>query len=360
MGKSTPSPPPAPDPEKTAAAQSAANKQTAIAQARLNQTDEITPFGTSIYSPTGENRDGIDIYQRTTTLNPEEQKILDAQRRVGQSLYGLGEDQLGRIGQSFNTPFSYEGMPTAPSLTTGDLERSRVEEALYSRLEPQFDRDRRALETQLVNQGFTPGTAGYNQAIDELNRAKTDARMQTTLYGGQEQSRMFGLAANERERAIQEAMTQRNLPLNELSALLGTSPGINVPQFSAPPQTGVAPTDVIGPYNTQYQGQLLGWQNSQGANQALQGQLFGLGGSAMGSILGAQSTPWIFSSDARLKTHIRKIGRLVNGLAVYSFRYALGGAERIGVMAHEVAWVRPEAIVPVGPVLAVDYRLAMD
>ena len=47
----SPSAPPAPDPKETAAAQGAINKETAIAQARLNQVNEITPFGTSTYTP---------------------------------------------------------------------------------------------------------------------------------------------------------------------------------------------------------------------------------------------------------------------------------------------------------------------
>jgi len=45
MGKSAPAPPVPPDPIKTAAAQAAVNKETAIAQAKLNMIDEYTPYG---------------------------------------------------------------------------------------------------------------------------------------------------------------------------------------------------------------------------------------------------------------------------------------------------------------------------
>ena len=85
MGKSAPSPPPAPDPAATAAAQGAINKETAIAQARLNQVDEYTPYGSSIYEKTGNVTDGIDQMKRTTTLDPTQQAIVDKQNLIEQT-----------------------------------------------------------------------------------------------------------------------------------------------------------------------------------------------------------------------------------------------------------------------------------
>ena len=61
MGKKSPKAPAAPDPAATAAAQGAINRETAIAQARLNQYDEVTPYGSSTYTPTGKTIDGIDL-----------------------------------------------------------------------------------------------------------------------------------------------------------------------------------------------------------------------------------------------------------------------------------------------------------
>ena len=358
-GGGSSSPPPPPDPAETAAAQAAANKETAIAQARLNQINEFTPFGSVVYSPTGETRDGIETTQRTITLDPAQQAQLDAQNRVGLQLFGIGEDQLARIRSNFSQPYSYDGLPTAPSLETGALARDQVTDALLSRLEPQFDRDRRAMETQLVNQGFTPGSTGYNEAFDEFNRAKTDARMQALLAGGQEQSRLFGLASAERDRAIQEDLTLRNMPLNELSALLGTSPGITVPQFSPPPQTGIAPTDVAGPIQNAYNAELLAWQNKNQAQQAASGQLFGLGGAALGAF--GQAAPWIFSgSDSRIKTRAKRISELANGIGVWIYRFILGGPWHIGVMAQEVEKVLPAAVKEIGGVKHVSYAMVQE
>lgn len=289
MGKGSPDPPAAPDPAETAAAQSAANRETAIAQARLNQINETTPFGTSTFRPTGKVFDGIPQFERVTTLDPTDQERLDAERRVGAELLGIGEDQLGRIRTTFDTPLDLSGLPAAPSLETGVAERDAVTEALLARLNPEIERGREALETRLLNQGFTRGTEGFNEAFDEFNRQQNDLRLQATLAGGAEQNRIFGLAASERERALQEDLLERNTPLNELSALLGTSPGITLPQFSPAPQTGIAPTDVIGAQNLALQADIANFNAQSQARNAALGGLFGLGGAALGGVTGSKA-----------------------------------------------------------------------
>lgn len=60
-------------------------------------------------------------------------------------------------------------------------------------------------------------------------------------------------------------------------------------------------------------------------------------------------------SDRRAKTGIKKVGKMDNGLPVYSYRYKSGGPRHIGVMAQEVAKKKPEAVVNLGDLLAVDY-----
>src|SRR3990167_7559239 len=50
MGKKSPSPPAAPDPVKTAAAQTASNKETAYWNAVLNNVNQNTPYGSIAYT----------------------------------------------------------------------------------------------------------------------------------------------------------------------------------------------------------------------------------------------------------------------------------------------------------------------
>ena len=287
----SPSPPPAPDPAATAAAQSAINKDTAIAQSRLNQIDEYTPYGSSVYSPTGDPIDGIQRFRRDTTLNPEQQAIVDQQTAISGDLSTLAGDQIGRVSDNLSSPFGFGGLPAAP--TADAAARQQTIDALQaqfnSRLDPQFQQQQTALETRLANQGIGVGSDAYNKAMESFGRTRNDAyqtaQNQAIAGGGAEQSRLFGLQGNERERAIQEYVTQRNAPLNEVSALMsGTQ--IQNPTFSPTPQTGIAAADITGPTAMQYQGQLNAAQNAQSGRNAMMGGLFGLAGGIGGGLAG--------------------------------------------------------------------------
>jgi hypothetical protein len=112
MGKRTPDAPQPYNPSQVAAAQGAINRETAVAQTQLNQLDEFTPYGSSTYSPTGGlTPQGIQRYARTFKLDPAQQAILDQQNRVSRELSTVAGDQVGRVGETLATPFTYEGMP---------------------------------------------------------------------------------------------------------------------------------------------------------------------------------------------------------------------------------------------------------
>ena len=77
-GGSVPTPP---DPVATAEAQGAINRETAVAQARLNRTNEVTPLGSRTYNefliPGTEDLYGATA---TTALNPVPQQAFEADR----------------------------------------------------------------------------------------------------------------------------------------------------------------------------------------------------------------------------------------------------------------------------------------
>lgn len=338
MGKSSSSYPSAPDPNVTAAAQGAANKETAIAQARLNQINEFTPFGSAVYEPTGTTADGIDQYKRTVTLSPEQQRILDLSNALSEKAYTIGGGQIERIGEALSTPLDFSGLPAAPG--ADEAARKEVQDALYKRytdvLDPQFADERRRVETQLANQGFAIGSEGYGRSMADFERSRADAydRALTSAIagGGAEQSRLFGLEASARERALQEMFAERNQPINELSALLGTSGGINVPQFSPVPQTAIAGTDVIGPTNTAYQGQVNAYNQQQATNNATMGSLFGLAGTALGA--------WLSDEDAKTDKRPIDASRVledVRRMPVMAYRYKATGHTNMGPMAQDWA-----------------------
>ena len=78
-----------------------------------------------------------------------------------------------------------------------------------------------------------------------------------------------------------------------------------------------------------------------GDSSSLQALLAGLG---LSGIVNPSTT----TSDRRLKTDIQPIGMLDDGLKVYSYRYKSGGPVQIGVMADEVAVLRPQAYIKGG------------
>lgn len=177
------------------------------------------------------------------------------------------------------------------SLGNDDYEesRKRVEEALFSRLEPRIARDREALETRLANQGIGLGSDLYRQGVDEFARQSTDARMQAILAGGQEQSRLFGMdqarvATNNavRGQQIQEALVRRNQPLNEIMALLSGSQ-INLPQFMGANMPTIPTTDNAGIIANYDNMQMQKAQMENQATQSILGGLFGLGGKLLGT-----------------------------------------------------------------------------
>lgn len=75
----------------------------------------------------------------------------------------------------------------------------------------------------------------------------------------------------------------------------------------------------------------------------------GGGPSTLGSIASTVGGIASIFSDRRLKTAIHKIGELADGLGIYDYRYKGGNVKHRGVMADEVARLRPWAL---GPVVA--------
>ena len=173
-------------------------------------------------------------------LTPEAQATLEAQQRVERALSGLGEQAIGRVQNVYGTDFTPQGLPaqqfqlggygnlpTAPELQgqaradvsalptafgptaeqyglatgavgaptlQGQLDTSGLaampvragmtaQEAIMSRLDPQLERQRAQLETQLANQGLVRGGEAYNAAIQEQAQRENDLRTQAALQG---------------------------------------------------------------------------------------------------------------------------------------------------------------------------------
>lgn len=340
MGKKASAPPPAPDPVKTAAAQTASNVDTARMNAKLNRLDESDPMGSVSYTDLGN-----DHYRRDTRLSDVGQRQFDLQNQVDEGTNKLALQGVGQASGVLGKAFSLDGL--SPEASRGNIaaDRARYEDALSSRLEPQFAQDRASAEQRMADQGIPMGSEAYNRGMDELNRAKTDARMQVISQGGNEGRAEDASMANLRQRQMQEALLKRSQPINEIGALMGTGQ-VGMPNFGGIAGANVANTDTMRPVENAYASQMAGWNAKNQAKQGFQNGLFNLAGAAGSAAI---------MSDRRVKEDIKRIGTADNGIPLYSYRYIGQPAVHIGTMAQDVEESHPGAVVEFDGVKHVDY-----
>lgn len=401
--------PSAPDPYATSAAQTQSNQQTAAYNAALNRVSTYTPYGNLVYSQTGIDGTGAPQYRADISLTPDTQQQLQNQQaqdlaisqlgygladKAGQSLntqvgQGLPGVQYGANGGNIQSSLNTSGVPSLPNSNDYAAQIKQAQDASYNKatayLDPQYQNAQNDLDAKLANQGIMQGSTAYQRAQDELARQKTFAygqaqdsaiqtgdALQNQLFGqgisanqaGMQNAQTAGNFANTAQQqqyaqnlsnaglnnqGVQQALQQQSylasLPLNQLNALRsGTQ--IQNPTFTPVPSATAQPTDVSGNINNAYQQQLSSYNNMMNG-------LFGIGSSVLSAGL-----PTGFLSDRRLKTAIRLVGETpVMKLPLYMFRYIWGGPEHVGVMAQDVIKVKPQAIIPVGNYMAVDYGM---
>lgn len=311
-----PQAPAAPDPAATAAAQTASNKQTATTQYELGATNQVAPQGTSTYQQIGTWDDGTPKFQQTTALSPDQQKLYDTGVQTQQNIGDIGVSQSAKIGQLLDTPFNTD---TATS--------DKIQGLQNEFLDPQWQRQSDALNTQLANQGIQPGSTAYTNAQKDFSNQRQSAYDQSYL--------------DSYNTGQQAALTQRNQPINEISALLSGSQ-VSQPNFSQTPTPGVAPTDVIGATGQSLAQQNVGYQGQLATNMGVNSGLFGLGSSALGAA-GTALGGWA-KSDIRLKENVKRVGTADNGLPLYLFNFKGDNRPQMGLVAQDVIKVRPEAV----------------
>jgi hypothetical protein len=316
----TPAAAPAPDANALAQAQSQSNKQTAITQAQMNMIDQITPQGTLKYQQQGTWENGDPRFAATQAYSPDQQKLYDLSNQTEANIGQIGVEQSGRIKELLGTPYQ--------STAATDNKIAQMQRGF---LDPQWGDQQKALESQLISKGLRPGTAAYDREMGNFSKNRQSAYDQMYL--------------DAYKTAEGSALTERNQPINEISALLSQSQVSN-PSYAQTPTTGVAPTDVIGANQLSLNQQNLNNQNKVKSHNAMMQGLFGLGSAAMGG--------WGMS-DRRVKEDIKKVGKLDSGLNVYSYKYKGGGLMQLGLMAQEVEKELPDAVAEIGGIKHVNY-----
>jgi hypothetical protein len=235
-----PDPPTPPNPFQTAAAQTGTNVSTGVANAFLNNVNQITPEGSLRYDVTGSHgwtdpstghTYNIPTFTSTQSLSPQGQAVKAQSDATKLNLAGMANAQSGRISGLLSKEMDLSGAPArgdtsaitgigqaatsfdpgGPIQSTfgdaGDVTRSygpqddfssdrqRVEESLMSRMNPQLERERSSIEQRLADQGIRYGSQAYASAMDDYNRQANDARFGAISQAGGEQQRMMDMAA---------------------------------------------------------------------------------------------------------------------------------------------------------------------
>lgn len=316
---SKPKQPKAPNPYQVADAQTQSNIATAQEQARLGMTGSTGPQGSVSYVADPNSPSG---YRQVTTLDPATQALLDQTNQARSTGIAGATDAAGQ-------PFDL-------SAATGE----NIANIQKTFLDPQWEQQQKALESQLANQGIQPGSVQYENAMRQFNNQRQDAYNSAYLSS-------FNTAQN-------QAINQRQIPFGEYLSLSGLA-NPQEPATQSAPQPGVAPTDVTGPVYQSYNAQNQNYMNAMGGIYGLGGALIGAGGQIASNPAALTA---LGLSDRRLKTDLVEIGRHALGFPVYAFKFIWDAAcWHIGVIAQEVAEILPNAVVidPESQFLAVDY-----
>lgn len=319
-GNSAPS---SPDPYAVANATTQTNQQTAAYNKALNLNNYSNPFGSQSSSISGyDPTTGAPIYNTTISANPQLQGLLSNQL----SSLGNAQSQYANIGNQYQNLYNQIGNIDTSGTMKNAADTYYNQATAY--LDPQFSQQQTSLESQLANQGLTPGSQAYNNAMDSFNRQKTFAYNQAQ-NSAQTQGQQLGL---NQLNAQSQLYGQQGSMLGAQAGLLGNqfsnlgSIASLIPGYSGTGTSAANPADIGNNIYQNYQGQLNQYNaNQASANQATSG-LFGLGGAGMMAYA---------LSDRRLKKNVRPVGKY-HGHTLYEFEYKFTHGKHVGVMADEI------------------------
>jgi hypothetical protein len=291
MGKQQPAAPTMPNYAEAAKAQGVANVETARVQAQLGNPNVYSPYGNQTVTYQG------DTPTITQTLTPQAQETLSAQQKVQTDLANLGSQGVETAKDVLNKPFVFGGPSVQTSLDTSGIAKMPVnagttgQEAIMSRLEPSLAKNRVSTETQLINQGLRPGTEAYDNAIKLLGQQENDARTQAALtginldtsanaqqYNQALQSGQFGNTAQ--QQALAQAIQGRQMPLNEITALMSGSQ-IQNPTFSPYQGVNIQPAPIANATAQEGQFAQNTYNQQMASANAQSAGLYGLGGAGI-------------------------------------------------------------------------------
>jgi hypothetical protein len=267
----SPKPPKPPDPKVVAAAQTGSNVATATANSYLNNVNQVGPDGNVTYSADGFHtiRDPstgqsyqVPKWTQTTSLSPMGQQIYDINNQTDFNLATMGRDQSAKVSDLLSRPVDLSNEAT----------EGRLFELGSKRYAPQQEQQLEGLRNRLSQQGIGIGTEAYDREMTNFNQGWNDRYNQLMLTG--------------RAQAAQEALTERNQPLNEIIGI-GSGTQIGLPQFAAPTNNyGIPGTDFAGITANNYNQQMNNYNQQLAQRNSALGGLFGLAGAGVTGYFG--------------------------------------------------------------------------
>ena len=183
----------------------------------------------------------------------------------------------------FSTPYQTGLDP----LQSYEGQRGSYIDDRMSRVNKDIGRDRASMEAQLIASGIPKNSAAFDTEMERFDRRLTDAGEQANLFATQNISTMGADDRAGRNQTVQEALLERQTPLNELNAL--TSGGqVTNPAFNnfAQQQTTAGP-DYLGATTAQSNYDLAGDNAANAQSNAILSGMFGVGAAYAGRPPGA-------------------------------------------------------------------------
>jgi hypothetical protein len=205
----------------------------------------------------------------TTTLSPEQQKLLDIQNATSLQLGNLQQKGLGYVENMINKPFGTENLPQV-GINAGE----NYSNAIMRRLAPQLAMEQKSFDQRMANQGIPVGSEAYANARRIFDMGQND-RLVSAQTGGID----VGLRAN--QQGFNQLGYMRNEPINTLNAIRSGSQVTNPTFQSVPQQATTSGADILGATQAGYNAQLGGYNAGQATNAANTSGMYQLGGTAL-------------------------------------------------------------------------------
>lgn len=260
LGGGGPKPPATPDFTGAATAQN-------TIQTYANRPNQSTPWATSGWNatPVQDPTTGqwVNQWSQSVNLDPRLQSSLDQQMNQQQGRSGVAASLMPQVAANYNQPFNWAGMPqfqttpdarytsptgqqtsvqqygmdmSAPSQTTQTTnepafaqQRNQIQQQLFDRMRPEHDFQTAQLQTQLANQGLTPGSEAYNREMRRLGDQQSREMYDAMQTAGSEQQRLQQMLLTQQGQAFGQDVTSQQAQNAAIGAQFGE--GLQAGQF---------------------------------------------------------------------------------------------------------------------------------